>query len=246
MENVTIILPLPVKDGFPAVGDTILTEQDFDQSGISVSFTQSPYGLNITGSTPLNDYNPWFVIIHADEFVPANGSYTIYKMKKQIYIRYKDTSEFRLIPNPIGREALINPKYNFSWKEPLIEEIQPANIRYKPYWIPQQTAIFIDYEASPSTQVTVLFSLEGQNFWKQWYDAGFLNTYQELFSDSFTGEKHGWYLFPGKLGSHQNGNYPNLAHPEWQKALNQTAEPERRSGMEIYEVILAFFRNKGN
>jgi hypothetical protein len=67
-----------------------------------------------------------------------------------------------------------------------------------------------------------------------------------LFSGSFTGEKHGWYLLSGKLGSHQNGNYPNLAYPGWQKVLNQTAEPEQRRDREIYDFILSFFRNTGN
>ena len=104
--NVTFIIPLPVKDGVPVVGNKTLTADDFRQPGISAELTQSPPGLNLTDAVPLQGYQPWFVVLKADKLTPVNGSTGVYAMKKDNYFapllnyHISGSSPIRLVPNP--------------------------------------------------------------------------------------------------------------------------------------------------
>ena len=198
--------------------------EDFEKENLSVSLTQSPGGLDLTGAMSSEGYNPWFVVIKADELVPARGDNTVYQIKKDVYISERQVDEYRFTPNPLGKESLIMPKFNFTWQEPAINQIDEVNVRYGPYDIPHQTIIYAEYDASPSTQIKISFSQKGFNEWKQWYDAWTSNSYYETFSETFTGAKSGWYLITGDLGSKENGRYPNPENPAWQKILGNNFE----------------------
>ena len=104
--NVTFIIPLPVKEGVPLVGDYRLTHEDFQQPGFSATLTQFPPGLNLTGAVPLQGYQPWFVVICADSMIPANKSGELYILQKDVFVRYNNITNYRIIPNPLGSESL--------------------------------------------------------------------------------------------------------------------------------------------
>jgi hypothetical protein len=231
LHNVTFFIPVPVKDGIPTAGNQNLTADDFRQPGISVTLNQSPPGLDLTGAALLHNYNPWFVVIRADELAPMNGSSAVYGIQKDFFVQHSRLANYRIVPNPVGSESLIVPKFNFTWKDPQVKEVQKYIIRYKPYQVPQQTLIFADYQTSPSAQVKISFSYSGENHWREAYDDTYINSYQESFSGQFNGEKHGWYSvpgviqskpFPGESQSYAFEEYPNMTSPKWQEVLNQT------------------------
>jgi hypothetical protein len=224
--NVTFIIPLPVNDGIPVVGSKTLTADDFQQPGISATLTQSPPGLNLTGSVPLQGYQPWFVILKADEMAPVNGSSMVYSMKKDDYIQHTQLKNFRIVPSPVGIEFLIMPKFNFTWKDPEVEKAKLYVIWYKPYKFPHDTLLYADYNTNPSANVTISFMYYGKNMWFEEYDNSYVNTYQEPFSTQLNGNNHGWHRVSGFIMSEDYPwgfeQYPNATNPEWQQALNQT------------------------
>jgi len=228
LHKVTFIIPLPVKNGMPVVGNDALTADDFQQLGISAYLTQSPPGLNLSDAVSLPaGYQPWFVVIRADELAPANGSSAVYTMKKDDYIDPPQLSHFRVTPNPVGTESLIVPKFNFTWKDPEVKNAKRYAIWYNPYQIPHNTLLYADYYAVPSANVSVSFGYYGQNMWFEEYDNSYTNSYQESFSVQLNGEQHGWYSTPGFIRSgafpgYSSGfeEYPNATNPEWQQVLN--------------------------
>jgi hypothetical protein len=246
LSNVTFIFPLPVKNNTPMLGPKTITDDDFKRENISTEFSKAPPGLNVTGTVTQEGYDPWFVIIRSDEMNPSKPGNYVYRMEKNVDL-FLDSPAFSVNTlYPIGNESLISPKYYLTWVDPEIVEIRQANVVYKSHYTSQKTPIYLHYSASPKTKVDVMFVIMGTNSWKQEYDASLGNTYEDYYSSSFVGEQNKWILINGKIGSMYNVVYPNYDHPDWRKALNQTAEPERRSGMEIYDFIFAFFRNKGN
>lgn len=220
IKNATFIIPLPVKNGTPVLGNEILNVKDFQKEGIDIEFIKKPSDLDLITSTNIEYYTPCFVVIHGDYLVPDKTTHKIYQMEKSVRI-VPSKPDFSLINTlyPIGNESLIVPKYNFTWKSPQIGEVQNTNIRYTPQSIPEKTAIFSQYNTSDKTRVSVFFSLQGRNTWKQGYDAWVGNTYSEFFSRHYTGPQNGWFLINGEMQL-LDGIYPNYDHPEWQKALN--------------------------
>lgn len=224
LENATFIIPIPIKNNTPMLGSNVFIVEDFQKEKIDIELIQFPAGLDLTTVPQIEGYTPWFVVIHADRFIPDQTTLTIYQMKKNIRIEQQKPN-FSIINtlHPIGNESLIVPKYNFSWQEPYVDRIQAANIRYAPNSIPEKTMIYSDYQTSASTRVSIAFSLEGRNTWKQGYDDWIGNTYSEFFSKHFTGPQTGWFLINGEMKL-QDGFYPNPNNPEWQEVLgiNQT------------------------
>ncbi len=246
LSNVTFIIPLPVKNNTPMLGQKTLTEEDFTRENITIEFSKAPPGLNVTGTVSQEGYDPWFVIIRSNEMNPSKPGNYVYRMEKNVDL-FLDSPAFSVNTlYPIGNESLISPKYYLTWVDPEIVEIRQANVVYKSRYISQKTPIYLQYSASPKTKVDVMFVIVGTNSWKQEYDASLGNTYEDYYSSSFVGEQNKWILINGKIGSMYNVVYPNYNHPDWRKALNQTVEPERSSGMEIYDFIFSFFSNSGD
>lgn len=223
LHNVTFIIPLPVRDGAPLVGNQTLTAEDFRQPGVSAVLTQSPPDLNMSGAVSLPaGYQPWFVVIRADELAPANGSSAVYTMKKDDYIDSAQLSHFRVTPDPVGTESLIVPKFNFTWKDPEVKNAKRYAIWYNPYQIPQETQIYADYNTTSSARVTISFSYFEKNMWFEGYDDSFSNKYQDQFIKQYNGEKHEWNFVNGTIKSVSDWDvwYPNATNPEWQQVLN--------------------------
>jgi hypothetical protein len=244
LSNVTFIIPLPVKNNTPMLGPKTITDDDFKRENISIGLSRAPPGLNVTGTVTQEGYDPWFVIIRSDEMNPSKPGNFVYRMEKNVDL-VLDSPVFPVNTlYPIGNESLIVPKYDLTWVDPEIVEVRQANVVYKSRYLSQKTPLYVQYSASPKTRVDVMVTIVGTNSWKQEYDASLGNTYEDYFSSSFVGEQDKWMLMNGKIGSMYDAVYPDYAHPGWQKALNRTAEPEQRSGMELYDFISPFFLNK--
>ena len=223
--NVTFIIPLPVKNGMPVVGNDALTADDFQQPGISAYLTQSPPGLNLSDAVSLPaGYQPWFAVIRADNLTPVNESGEVYTLNKYTSYKYTRLKEFRVVPNPVGYEALIVPKFNFTWKDPRPVELKGDIVRYQIYTIPEDTSIFTDFRTKKSANISIVFSYSVRNHWTQGYDDSWGNFYQEIFIAHFNGEPQGWYPMPGSIQSEPPYAYlwyPNLTSSSWQHILNQ-------------------------
>jgi hypothetical protein len=227
LHNVTFIIPLPVKNGMPVVGNDTLTADDFQQPGISAYLTQSPPEIHLSDAVSLPaGYQPWFVVIKADNLTPANESGELYTLNMHSSYDYTRLKDFRVVPNPVGYEALIVPKFNFTWKEPKVAVAKEEVIQYQSYLVPQDTLMSADYQTIPSANVTVAFSYSVGNHWTQWYDESWENFYQESFTTHFKGEPQGWHRISGSIEPVPDYDnivwYPNLTCPYWQQILNQT------------------------
>jgi hypothetical protein len=224
IENATFIIPLPVKNGNPTIGPAILEKNDFIQENISIEFTKTPPGLNLSDAETLVGYDPCFVVIHADKLVSADpGTYaTIYHFEKKVNNPMGTFNGFINTRNPIGNEPLITPKFNFTWQEPQVGKIDTTHIRYNPQKIPQITMIYSNYQASPSTHVGIFFALQGSNEWNEGFDEWKMNSYRDSFSRTFYGgSQAGWFFTDGDLEL-LYGIYPNTTHSAWRLILNQT------------------------
>ena len=220
--NVTFIVPLPVKNDEPMIGNKTFSQDDFQQPDVSATLTQSPPGLNLTGAVPLSGYQPWFIVIKTDKFAPVNGSSLVYSVKMNNEHFYTELTDFQVVPNPASTGSLLVPKFNFTWKEPVVKNSDSYLIRYLPLTTPEDTIIFADYQTTPTTHVTISSSYSVENSWREAYDDTYMNSYRDIFSVQFTGNRNAWSTMPGSIQSDSDvwdGWYPNTTNPEWQQVL---------------------------
>jgi hypothetical protein len=224
LSNATFIIPIPVKNNTPMVGEYVLSTSDFSKTNIMTNLTQSPSGFNFNQSKNISGYAPWFLIIKTESPVKDTKYGEVYYIERKMQFKL-NTPDFKVNTlTPIGNESLLVPKNNFLWKKPSISEVHSRQIKYLSPSNPQEFWIYADFNAPSTTMVEIYSGVEGHNWWKQEYDAGMMNGYSDRFSKVFYGEAHGWYLVKGDFSAAQ-GIYPNYDNPDWQKALNQTAEP---------------------
>jgi hypothetical protein len=222
LSNATFIIPLAVMDNSPKLASNIYIESDFAYSNVTASLTQSPSGLDLSNVSPIDRYDPWFLIIKMESPVSESSPYNIYRFEKDVRVKL-DRPDFRVNTLiPIGNETIISPKNRFVRPSPpQIMKRSVDRIEYTPIAAPYSTSIYADYSAPPSTLVEIYCNVRGTNYWREYSDAGGSNQYQDGFSRFFSGEAHGWYQADGELLI-ADGFYPNFDHPEWQKVLNRT------------------------
>jgi len=214
IHNLTFFLPLPVKNDIPQVGQIPISRSEFERSNTSMEIVKSPPGIDQVDSSTEDTY--WFVIIRMDALSPT----------EQYYIEISDY-QTELVPPlefiqtliPIGNESVILPKMNFSYINPCpsVQEVQ-SHLYYDENAIPQETVIFADYVAPPSTRIFLQFSQDGMNQWREGFDDWRYNSYIDSFIWEHEGSSHGWYLVKGKFRA-GIGSYPNPSHPDWQNLL---------------------------
>lgn len=222
LSNATFIIPLPVMDDTPKLASNIYIESDFAHSNVTASLTQSPSGLDLSNVSSIDGYDPWFLIIKTESPVSESSPYYIYKFDKDVQVKL-DRPDFRVNTLiPIGNETLISPKNRFVRPgPPQIMKRGVDRIEYLSIKTPYYTNVYADYSAPSSTRVEVYCHVRGTNYWREYYDAGGYNQYQDRSSKIFFGEAHGWYQAGGELII-ADGFYPNPDNPEWQNVMNRT------------------------
>lgn len=223
LSNATFIIPIPIKNNTPMIGSYILTEDDFIKDNISVKLTQSPPGLNNSDLKTIPGLNPCFLIIQTRQPITDEKYGEIYTFQKEILLHF-DSPDFKVNTLlPIGNESVIQPKSGFFWVEPrLLQSYNAYRIEYQTVELPQQSWIYADFSAPPSTMVEISSSVEGYNGWYIGRDDAYVgNRYQDFIYKTFYGNTHGWYLTNGRFTA-ADGPYPNLSHSEWQNILNKS------------------------
>jgi len=225
--NATFYIPLPVKNGMPMVGDRPLVESDFNQGNIVASFTQSPPGLDLTGAYPVPNNTPWFVKLTAAEISPGLKANSRIDPAYDVSITdHKTLTSPILFLNtlmPVGNESVFLPKLEFNPSLPTKKQSRsPDWLEYDDLLNSEKTMVYANYTSTPSVEIHGGSNLRGYNSWKESYDASISNFYSDGYQWSWTGEAPGWQIVTGSLYS--AGIYPNLTHPEWQRAIQRSQQ----------------------
>lgn len=222
LSNVTLYLPLPVKNGTPTVGPVTLTQQYFENENFSVELVQAPPGINLSGMSPVADNQPWFLKITAAQVFPDNHN-VIYRVSVDNFTKLKSPLQFIETRYPFGNESVFLPKRDF---QPLVpapaDSRSRHSLRYSPILISQEIPVYIEFTASPAARVTVSSSIRAGNFWKEKYDESGYNSYSDYYSWTNWDESQGWQTATGKFG-YADGPYPNLTHEVWQAVIIPSA-----------------------
>ena len=212
------------------IGTIHLDKSQFEKDNFSIDFVQSPPGINLNGTYPVPNNQPWFLKITAHRVNPYSTQTAEYDIKID---NSSDSTSPLIFLNtlyPVGNESVFLPKLDFS--PPSRERISsrsPEWIEYSPIYVPQKTLIYADYSALPTTRVEIFSYILDANFWMEPVTPGIVNTgidgggnyYVDSYSWDHGGESHGWQMANGGFSS-PDAVYPNLDHPIWQKMMHQT------------------------
>ena len=224
LTNVTLYLPLPVKNGTPVAGTFVLTKKYFSQENISIDFVQSPPGMDPNWTSPVQDATPLFLEIRADWFYPNKTNNIEYSFFYENRTSLDTPLAFPDTIYPFDNQSVFLQKINFSRTYPKVTTSKdPDVIVYKDVDVNQKVMIYADYSASPSTWVNIYSQVLVQNKWDEHLDTRD-NFYADSYSWFHTGDSHGWQVAKGLFGG-ASGYYPNLTSPAWQRVLNQRASP---------------------
>lgn len=229
--NVTLFIPVPVKNGTPGMGPVALDKELFERENFTIDLTRSPPGSNASMAYSVPGSQPWFLKVSADRIDPNPSNAPEYSVE---LVNSTDSLSPEVFMNtlyPLGNESVILPKLDFS--PPYHQEIasrSPEWIEYAPARTQQTTLVYADYSASPTTRVEIHSYLLGFNAWSDPLTPGVVNTgidgggneYQDSYSWTGTGESHGWHLAEGMYGS-TKGVYPNFSHARWKEIVAATA-----------------------
>ncbi|MDD1689094.1 MAG: hypothetical protein LUQ66_00335 [Methanoregula sp.] len=219
LTNVTLYLPLPIKNGSPVAGSFYLTEEFFARENISVAFVRSPPGMDPDWTIPVNGSQPLYLKLTADRLYPNETHGTEFLFIHEERTPLDSPLEFQETVYPIGNQSLFLQKVKFSPESTeMIASKDPDLTKYHEVdVVPQHLMIYIDYSSSPSAVVNIASHVIVENSWKEsWRTKD--NHCSDGYSWFHTGEVHGWQE-SGGIYSAAGGDYPNLTSPVWQKVM---------------------------
>lgn len=226
LTNVTLYIPLPVKNGTPVAGTFVLTKKYFSQENISIDFVQSPPGMNPNWTSPVQDATPLFLEIRADRFYPNKTTNIEYSFFYENRTSLDTPLAFPDTVYPFDNQSVFLQKINFSRSFPIVTASKnPDLIVYKYVDVNQKVMLYANYSASPSTWVNIYSQVLVQNKWDEHLDTR-ENFYADSYSWIHTGDSHGWQVTKGLFGG-ATGDYPNFTSPAWQKVLDQITGKNR-------------------
>jgi hypothetical protein len=226
LTNVTLYVPLPVKNGIPAAGTFVLTKQYFSQENISIDFVNSPPGINPNWTSPVKNTTPLFLAIHADWFFPNKTNNIEYSFFYENRTALDSPLAFPDTVYPFDNQSVFLQKINFSRSYPQVTASKdPDLLVYKNVDPNQKVMLYADYSASPSTWVNIYSQVLIQNKWEEHWDTRD-NFYADSYSWFHTGDSQGWQVAKGLFGG-ASGYYPNLTSPAWREVLDRNAGKNR-------------------
>ncbi|PKL70685.1 MAG: hypothetical protein CVV30_04870 [Methanomicrobiales archaeon HGW-Methanomicrobiales-1] len=226
LTNVTLYVPLPVKNGTPVAGTFVLTKQYFSQENISLDFVRFPPGMDPNWTSPVPGETPLFLKIHADRFYPNKTNNIEYSFFYENKTALDSPLAFPDTIYPFDNQSVFLQKINFSQALPEVTASKnPDLIVYRDVDVNQKVMLYADYSASPSTWVNIYSQVLVLNKWDEHGD-----TRDNFYADSYTwfhtGDSQGWQVAKG-LFIRASGDYPNLTSPAWQMVLDRDAGKNR-------------------
>ena len=223
LQNATFLIPLPVKNNQPVVGDRKLSPDDFSKNGYSIDFPQKypEWTMNESISyISLGPNYPHYIRLHADLWPKG-------KIEWDAHYDTDDLATPLLFFNtlsPIGNESVLLPKIDFSPPEyPLVLRRIPkySDEYYTPEVTEESSLVYADYISPNATPPFVSIEIRADNYWRDMDDTGGSNYYTDEVEGNIE-NNHGWNVLSGEL-SVANGPYPDLSSPRWQKLIRNSS-----------------------
>jgi hypothetical protein len=193
LSNVTLYLPIPVRDNTSLVGQHI-AENDFSNGGPAWKYVpvDTEHGLMLSMRTDriVPKFRPLPIPIPEDsDSSPETGHVASDRYSEETPVQ--DYLSFAImVPadhildtrNPLDREPVLFPKYDMNSSQ---------NIHN------YESRIYAQYEASPDAKVEISVSMTGYNEW--WVLGWQWNSYSEWMNVVLSGPQHGWVTANGTL-----------------------------------------------
>jgi hypothetical protein len=211
LSNATFLIPLPVRNGIPAVGFLNLTESMFRKPGFNASFVswEGNEYLRLTADTIDPKEYAEYEVSYGDQSERRTYDERGYQVE---YQRPADYPYWINTREPIGNETVFLPKYNVIFQSPMEPTYSTGSgIRYYPVLSRYQTNIYAGYQTSADASVHIFASIEGQNSWAEEFDAWRGNLYSDYFQEYCNGPAPGWHPVNGELKSGE-GKYLDGAY----------------------------------
>jgi hypothetical protein len=190
ISNVTLLIPLPVRNGTPQIGSLVLTPAMFEKGGIHASF--------------IRNNGDWYVKITTDSIIPSLDEFE-YRMDQYDSQDYPGLPYLVNTRYPVGNESVFLPKSNMTSRHPVPEiSTRWGAEDYNPIVSEYQIPVFSEYTVmnrTPAMWVEVTASVEGLNSWAEQVDSWRQNLYRDEISLTLYDGAQGWYLAEGKLNS---------------------------------------------
>jgi hypothetical protein len=110
LTNVTLYLPLPIKNGSPVAGSFYLTEEFFARENISVAFVRSPPGMDPNWTIFVNGSQPLYLKLTADRLYPNKTHGTEFLLIHEERTPLNSPLEFQETILPIGNQSIFRRK----------------------------------------------------------------------------------------------------------------------------------------
>jgi len=202
IENVTLLIPIPMRDEHPIIGSVYISDEFYMRFG----------GWRY----PLPEHYTFAI-------VPVDGQYYLQMTtpfmdpEKPVQVRYRNSTyldegfrpEYVLqmidTRHPFGNESLFYPKQNLT----LTGGSNPS------YGYSYAIPVYAYYENG--TRVEIVSEIEGINGWLEHFDSYIYNRYEDRYRLTITGESQGWMSAEGSMMTGEG------VYREWQLAPNGTS-----------------------
>lgn len=226
--NVTLLLPLPVKNGIPVIGVQQIDMSMFNNENYSVEFVQQPLANDQNMTDSIKNGDPWYLKVYSYRIDPGQSGNPALNFDIGNRSRSVNPVVFSNTLYPVGNESVFLPKSDFSQPPRILVPSRSAEwIEYAPFQTKQTLSIYADYSAEPTTRVEILSGISESNSWVEpaapgsqysGIDGGG-NSYSDYYSWTWFGDSRGWHEVAGEFSS-QQCIYPNPDHPRWKRVLN--------------------------
>jgi hypothetical protein len=224
ISNVTLLLPLPVKDGVPTIGALRINESMFNNENYSIEFFQQPLANDQNTTDSIINAHPWYLKIYTDRIDPGMLRNPVLDFDISSRSRSVNPAVFSNTLHPVGNESVLLPKNDLSLPIRILVPSRSAEwIEYAPFQTKQTLSVYAYYSAEPTTRVEILSGIHESNSWVEpaapgsqysGIDGGG-NSYSDYYSWTWFGDSRGWHDVVGEFSS-QQCVYPNPDHPRWQ------------------------------
>jgi hypothetical protein len=222
IRNVTFLIPLPVRNGVPAVGAFPFTADNFRGAIYSVDIVRLSQEESRGAGLPQHSKTPWYLRIRADYMPSSSGNRQIFSNRFDNITLLQTPAEFKNTASPVGNESVFIP-------EPVLPALSLRQtlekgflVQYNDISKTRMIPVFAEYSTVPSNHVFINSMVVGSNSWgERDYQDGY-NVYWDSWQWNHKGDSHGWQDAEGQIIA-AVGTYPNPFNPVWQKAMNETA-----------------------
>jgi len=207
IENVTLLVPVPMRGDLPAIGHDPITDA-FYTNRLPEHIT--PAIVPVDGQYYLRLTTPYMNPAEPIGVRYSNRTSLGDKLRPEVVPQLIDTR------HPFGNESLFAPKQNLTLTASSSGTpnergyYNPGGNRYS-YTIP----VYAHYENG--TQVSISSKVTGANLWLEGFDFAGQNRYSDAYSLTITGDPQGWMPAEGKVTAGQGG------YREWQLNSSPTS-----------------------